>query len=273
LLERVVTFGVSTCSFSLMFTKSAESICIAHIDSKAPIPMGLMANKLSFVDRVEKLRIIASITSDKREFNKFDKKNAFRHLPSVLGMILPRCHIIQEADGDEALGGFGHDEIGLFFPGNMSLPRLEGIYGPDKMGGGLYSRLLPMDIFLRLQKIGQPTTVPNESDIKFAKEVLNALATGRYGFTRLHIEVITNISKKATTDYNDSFIAPTLLKHQKSQERWTIAHIIGNFLTTPSSNHEYFHIFNDALCKYRGTFSLPLSADLHDALRDAGVEW
>jgi hypothetical protein len=272
-VRHVVTFGVSACSLTVAFPDDAEFIMLAHMDSKAPVPIGLLANRLTASERFGLIRAYASAISERPELLKFEKAKAYRLLENVRPVVLPRCFVPTDEDGDENVSGFGHDEIGLELPTAFGVPpKLTGIVGADRVGGALYGRLLPSLVFDTLKGLGNQRRPPSMYEEKVATQVLLWLKTGRYGYSGLHNAIIERIRAQARTEAS-AFFAPYPVKHLERYPSWTIAHIIGTLLVTPSRNHPYFACFDTPTAHYRARFSIPLTAQPHQALFQAGQVW
>jgi hypothetical protein len=264
-VNHVVTFGVSACSLTIAFPDDLDFIFLAHMDSKAPIPIGLLANKVTNFERLGRIRMMASTISERPELLKFKKENAYRYLPQVRPVILPRCHVPHADDADGNFSGFGHDEIGISLPLTPpNPPRFVGQVGADRVGGSLYSRAFSNELFTEISALGHADSAPTTDTNLWAQRLIIELKIGRYGLALLHQAVIKAVDTAAKAKQGYLFNSG-LVSHYASKPEWTVVHIIGNFFHMRSPpNHEYFDCFDGPISEYRARFSLPLGAEPHE---------
>jgi hypothetical protein len=275
-VSQVVTFGVSACSLTVAFPDNVDFLFLAHMDSQAAIPIGLLANKVTNFERLGRIRMISSTISERPELLKFKKDNAYRHLPDVRPVILTRCHVPRAGDGDSNFSGFGHDEVGISLPlSPPHPPRLVGLVGADQVGGSLYSRLFSNELVLELSALGRDDASPTAATDLRAHQLLEDLKNGRYGMTLLHRAVISAVDTAARGRqgyiYNSG-----LVSYYTHHPEWTVVHIIGNFFQKGGRpNHEYFACFDEPISQYRARFSIPLGTEPHETIYSAALaqEW
>ncbi|WP_224367485.1 RCC1-like domain-containing protein [Hyalangium versicolor] len=137
-LERLVTYGVSSCSFSVMYAEDLSLIGVSHLSGEPPIPLdGIF--KLVHDDEVEPTKhFFASVLPQENEFQKFTRDRSLQGKEIETAVLLTRGMIPKEGSGAHLNPQMGHTEIGLAF--TPEGPFCDGILGLEADLN--YSRLL-----------------------------------------------------------------------------------------------------------------------------------
>lgn len=149
ILERVVTYGVSSCSFSLMFTADLEWIVISHI-SVAPIPVGHL---MAVLAAGKETHFLASTFPQEDECLRFAGNDSLEAATHKL--LLFRGKTPAHGSGHLQNPQLGHTDIGLDLTGDE--PRLVGTLGLEN--DNEFSRLLPGPVLRRLSAFASPAGV------------------------------------------------------------------------------------------------------------------
>ncbi|PRQ09071.1 hypothetical protein [Enhygromyxa salina] len=146
-LERLVTYGVSSCSFAALYSvPKPDIIAVSHMSGKPPIPVGLMMEP--FLDEEDKLQLVVSHLPQSNELMKFDQDVIFSEELQCNTLLMSRGKVPTRDQGTRLFPQMGHADVGICFP-DKGLPRIEGTLG---VGGDYdYWTLLPLEISKRLR--------------------------------------------------------------------------------------------------------------------------
>ncbi|WPB73831.1 hypothetical protein KYC5002_32935 [Archangium violaceum] len=143
-LERLVTYGVSSCSFAVMFTKDLSYIAVSHMSGGPPIPV---REVLKFAVGETKKYLLASVFPQEDELQKFTQAPSLTQGDIEESVLFLRGMEPEQGSGDLIYPQLPHAELGLVF--TQASPVLDGILGLEKDFD--YSRLLTTGQLNRLR--------------------------------------------------------------------------------------------------------------------------
>jgi hypothetical protein len=177
ILERLVTYGVSSCSVAVLYSlPDAEVITISHMSGVPPIPVGLMMEP--FVDGDDELQLVVSHLPQSAELMKFDLGTIFSEKVKCHTLLMSRGKLPTRTEGTQLFPQMGHTDAGVYFP-LKGKPCFQGTLG---VGQDLdYWTLLPEPISARLQAATKPESFSQQfifaTSADFAKLVKVGIAS------------------------------------------------------------------------------------------------
>lgn len=161
-VDRIVTYGVSSCSFSVLYTADLKWIAISHMSGAPPIPVGFIMT--SAVAAPGTMHLIASILPQSLELMKFDGANLFARPVTCHRNLLSRGKIPTRTEGKKLFPQMGHSDIGLNLTAHAK-PIIEGNIGVGTDHD--YWTLLPVPVSARLKQFARANGTFQLDHVKF----------------------------------------------------------------------------------------------------------
>lgn len=293
-IQRIVTLGVSACSVAVFFSEDLEYVVVSHMDSSPMIPVGLAANYAVPLRPPRPMRMIASVNSEKVEFEKFIETKWNRSRFRSQNLLLVRGGLPRDEDGNNILPCMRHEQIGIEFPDveKVQLPLGHRKFSPPFLSGYLgssgndpvarYRDLLPIHStnlqnkpkvleYFRALVDGdfRQRIHPNLSDQQLVDGSILDMINGRWGFEALHTEILQQIFKTIRIKGSKS-----LKQNVKDAPYLTAAKIIAKLLDNISKlggqkankKHPAYPVFEKTINKFCLNFLIPLNVESFDLM-------
>lgn len=145
-LERIITYGVSSCSFAVLAHRPAwDWVAVSHMSGGPPIPVAVMMEKA----RVRGMfKFFASSFPQRNELSKFTSSTSLSR-GEISGTICTRGTLPPPNTGTLQYPQFAHTEIGMVL--TSRLPSITGIFGLENNTD--YPRLVPVEWSTRLKAL------------------------------------------------------------------------------------------------------------------------